>query len=213
MACSSEASAAAWPALGTGPGWRRYIRSSDSSAAIAVAAWPYAVAVRTASALAAAALLVTREPAVTTTMSATSPMLVPVIAHRFRELEMGPGLTADRVTRCPQWAEVENRTRRSPSDLPNPLLTGRRSLADSHRPRSPRRPVKRSAACVSTAVRLSEGVAGPSGTGCAPARVGAASECWCGDDRYEDLGELQAFLLSCRRRSTPGRTQLECPTC
>src|ERR1035438_2138817 len=98
MACSREASAAAWPALGTGPGWRRYFRSSDSSAAIAVAAWVYAVPIRTARELVPAALLVTREPTVTTPMSNTSPTLAPVIAHRFNKLEMGPRLTADRVT-------------------------------------------------------------------------------------------------------------------
>src|SRR5271170_4563348 len=102
MACMRDDSAAAWAAFGTGPGWRRYFRSSDSSAAIAVAAWSYALAVRTASALAAAALLVTREPTVTTTMSPTNATLAPVIARRFHKLEIGPLLTADRLTRCPQ---------------------------------------------------------------------------------------------------------------
>src|ERR1039457_3993123 len=60
-------------------------------------------------------------------MSATSATLAPAIAHRFHELEMRPLLTVDRVTRCPQWAEVENRTRRSTSDLTNPLLRRGRS--------------------------------------------------------------------------------------
>jgi hypothetical protein len=35
---------------------------------------------------------------------------------------------------------------------------------------------------------MAESVAGPSGLGC------AASKCWCGDCRCEDVGGLQAFL-------------------
>ena len=62
MARPRETSAAAWAAFAAGPGWRRYFRSSDSSAAIAEAAWAYASAVRTALAAVPAALLVAREP-------------------------------------------------------------------------------------------------------------------------------------------------------
>jgi hypothetical protein len=70
-------------------------------------------------------LLVTMEPTVTTPMSPTSAMLAPVIARRFHKREMGPLLTVDRLTCCPQWGEVENHIRGSASDLTNPLLRRR----------------------------------------------------------------------------------------
>src|ERR1700683_3868786 len=196
MACSREASAAAWPALGPGPGWRRYFRSSDSSAAIAVAACSYAVAVRTARALVPAALLVTREPIVTTTMSAISPALAPVIAHRFHEPEMGLRLTVDRVIRCPDGAEVENHIQRSTFDLANPLLRQRRRRVDSHRRRGPSRPVDG---------RL------PSPRPRRYCRTTGGGRGWiqrpqlCRQRvlvrrRAKDVGGLQAFLPSCRCR-------------
>ena len=109
MACWRETSAAVWAAFAAGLGSRRYFRSSDSSAAIAAAACSYASAVRTSRALALAAWLVTREPIVTTQMSATSPRPAPVIAHRFHDRETGllaaPGMEPRLLTRPrpPGW--------------------------------------------------------------------------------------------------------------
>src|ERR1700722_8031758 len=82
---------------------------------------------RTARVLDAAALLVTREPTVTTTMSTTSPIPVAAIAQRFHQRELGPSLGLDRLTAQPRWAELENRTRRLASDLANPLSAGQNS--------------------------------------------------------------------------------------